>query len=163
MKMCLTGSDLEEVSPGVFGFMIDLPFQQGQAYQIDAWSLGVYQDTPAIFVDTENHEHFLPVSVSALLIPLSGKCEVPNPPCCAAVDSLDIPAIVVGCGHGFGMAANTHFFQQKAFIWLCGVEAWSNSSPDLCLTVEIKQVKMTAAMERQLIESLIGPCPVVQN
>lgn len=161
MKICLTEKDLEQVSSGAWGFMIDLPFQQGQAYQVGSWSLGVYQDTPAVFVDTESHEHLLPVSVSALLIPLSGKCEVVDPPCCTAVDSLDIPAIVVGCGHGFGIAANPHFFQQKAFIWLCGAEAWDNSPPDLCLTAEIKQVKMTAAMERQLIESLIGPCPIV--
>lgn len=163
MKICLTGSDLEEVRAGVWGFMIDLPFQQGQAYQVDSWSLGVYQDTPAIFVDTESRAHLLPVSVSASLIPLSGKCEVTDPPCCAVVDSLDIPAIVVGCGHGFGIATNSHFFQQKAFIWLCGVEAWNDPPPDLCLVAEIKQVKMTATMERQLIESLIGPCPVMAN
>lgn len=163
MKICMTGSDLEQVTSGAWGFMIDLPFQQGQAYQISEWSLGIYQDTPAIFVDTENHEHPLPVSVSALLIPLAGKCEVADPPCCTTIDTLDVAPIVVGCAHGFGAITSSHFFQQKAFIQLCGAEAWDNSPPDLCLTVDIKQVKMTATMERQLIESLIGPCPVGGN
>lgn len=159
MRICTSDYDASTQ-----GFLIDLPFQSGLAYRVTDWQLSASLEVPSVFEISETESALVTHSVAARLIPLSGACSLPESQaeaCCAAVDSIALPPIMSGCTSARSSSVPPHFFQQRAFVSVCGGSLASDPPFNYCLLAEVEPIKMTPAMERQLLELVLGPCPAI--
>lgn len=159
MNICVTEENIEQFGARK-GITVELPFMQGLVYVVAGITGSITQTEPVV---DETSGCCLPVSWRFGIHPLSGSCESSSIGCCTEMGSIAFPPLVVGTVEGVGFAEKGHFFQQKLFLDGTGAAGFLDGNTEVCLDLTIEQTKMTAAMERQLMERFLGPCPTTPD